>query len=161
MMETFKQERENAFKNIKLADHMLTQTYNLVGDAKLLLVVLDNVHKALDNIVSMVVYYGRENKEIPPFHNSSEEKFNVFKLKMAEKYNIQPDFIKFVSSIRELLRLRKESPVEFSKKDVFVICSDKFDLKKLSAQDMKKIVEKAKFYIKDIDEKISNARINR
>jgi len=34
-------------------------------------------------------------------------------------------------------------------------------LRKLSVEDMKKIVEKAKFYIKDIDEKIGNARIDK
>jgi len=126
----FKQERESALKNIKLADHLLTQTYDIVGDAKLLLVILDNVHKALDNTVGMVVHYERENKDIPPFQDNNEVKFNIFKLKLAQKYNISNDFIRFVSDIKELLTLHKESPMEFSKKDVFVICSEKYDFKK-------------------------------
>src|SRR3989338_261446 len=95
-MEKFQESRERARRNIQLADHMLTQTYPLVKDPKLLLAVIENIFLALTNAMASVLYYERLFKRIPPFHDNFESKFYLFKMKTAMKYNIGPDYLKLM-----------------------------------------------------------------
>ena len=66
-MEQFQIERELAKQKIKVADHIISVTYPLVKDPKLLLGVLENIHSALMHCISAILEYDRLFKRIPPF----------------------------------------------------------------------------------------------
>ena len=62
--------KEEALKKLKTADHILTQSYPLVKDTRLLLAVMDNIFLSLTNSMSSLLYQERLLKTIPPFHDN-------------------------------------------------------------------------------------------
>ena len=146
-MEEFEVLRENAKKKISLADHMLTMTYPLVRDTKLLLVVLENVFLAMTNAMGSILYYERFYKHIPPFTDNFENKFQLFKEKCAEKYNVNEVYLKLLRELKELIVQHRKSPVEFVRKDRFVICSENYNLKTIGVDQIKVYIAKAKDFI--------------
>jgi hypothetical protein len=149
-MEKYIQAKEKALKSISVADHMLTMTYPLVQDPKLLLAVVENIFLGLTNAMATLLYYERLFKRIPPFHDTFQSKFNMFKMKIITKYNISKEYLKFILEIKEIVHEHKESAVTFSRKNKFVICDDDYKLKTLSIKDLKTHLEKAKLFIHEI-----------
>lgn len=154
-MEKVKEASDKAIRNIKIADHMLTQTYPHVRDPKLLLVVLENVFLSLTNSMAALLYYERHFKRIPPFQNTFDSKFNMFKFNVANKYEIKRDYISMISGIKNILVAHKKSPMEFSRKESFVICADNYDMKALSVEQMKGYISKTKSFLEEVNGVIS------
>ncbi len=143
-MEKFMECRDRARNNIRIADHMLTMTYPLVQDPKLLLAVLENIFLSLTNAMASVLYYERVFKRVPPFHDTFESKFSLFKAKIVPRNNIDLGHVRFIAEIKELVQERKEASVEFSRKGKFYIASDSYKMKSLGPNDLKKYLQKAK-----------------
>jgi len=147
MMEIVAEQKRRAQKYISEADHLLTMTYPLVQDPKLLLVVLDKIFLSLEYAMGSLLYLERSRKEIPPFRENFDSKFNMFKLKLVRKHGIELDYIHMITEIMELLKENEQSPMSFSRKGKFVICADDYSLKTLSPEQLKKYSEKAKLFI--------------
>lgn len=161
-MEKYQKSDLEAKKYIKIADHILTITYPLINDPKLLLAVMENIFLALAKTLGALLYFERLHKRIPPFHDNFESKFNMFKLNVANKFNFSKDYIHMLEDMKNIIVQHKKSPVEFVRKDVFVICSDNYNMKTLSIKEMKKYVAKAKVFIADISNYVNkNERIIR
>lgn len=154
-MDRVKEARDKAVRNIKIADHMLTQTYPSVKDPKLLLSVLENVFLSLTNAMAAVLHYERLYKRIPPFEENFDSKFNTLKLRVAHRYKINKDYLNLISTIKNTIVSHRKSPVEFSRKDVFVICSDTYDMRTISANEMKSYISKAKGFVQEMQNIIS------
>lgn len=150
-MELYNEVMDKAVKNIKIADHMLTQTYPLVKDPKILLAVLENTFLSLTNAMGALLHYEVMNKEISPFQENFESKFNILKLKLMDKYKIDKGYVRFISDIRDMVVSHKKSPVEFARKDAFVICSDDYKLRTLTQDDMKAYVSRAKSFLQEVN----------
>lgn len=146
-MERVQESREKARRNVHLADHMLTQTYPLIKDPKLLLAVIENIFLALTNAMASVLYYERLYKRIPPFHDNFESKFNMFKMKTSLKYNIGPEYLGLMQEIKDIIIEHKKSPVEFKRNDKFVICSSGYNLKTISVEQMKRYIQQTKSFL--------------
>lgn len=142
--------KEKALKNMWIADHMLTQTYPIVNDPKLLLVILENVFLACTNAVAALLYYEYYNKRIPAFQDTFDAKLTMLRMHVAPKYNIKGEQLTFLHELKSLLLAHKKSPVEFVRKDVFVICSDDYALQTITLNEMKQYVAKAKVFIQEI-----------
>ena len=146
-MEKFQELREHAKRKISIADHMLTQTYPLVQDPKLLLAVLENVFLAFTNAVGSTLYYERLFKRIPPFQDNFESKFNMFQRRIANKHEIGEKYIETIKEIKNLIIQHKKSPVEFARKDTFIICNENYKMRTISIDDMKSYIKTAKEFI--------------
>ena len=136
--------RDKAVKNIQYADHLLTQTYPAVKDPKLLLAVLENMFLALTSSMAAILHYERYNGTIPPFQDTFDSKFNMLKLKVAANHKITNEELNLILEVKNLVSAHKQSPVEFAKKDAFVICSDKYNLKTIYFDQMKKFLLQSK-----------------
>ena len=146
-MERYQEAKQRALRSISVADHMLTMTYPLLQDPKLLLAVMQNIFLGLTKSIGALLYFERMYKRVPPFHDNFESKFNLFKMKCINRYNIPREYLKVIMDIKEVVYENKESPITFSRKDKFVICSDKYNLKTLSLKEIKSYLEKAKLFI--------------
>ena len=149
-MEKYLEAKKKALKNLYIADHILTMTYPLIQDPKLLLAVCENIFLGLTNSIASLLYFERLYKRIPPFHDNFESKYNMFKMRCVERFNISKEYLKFILEIKEIIYENKKSPVTFSKKNKFVICSDNYKLKTLSLEELKQYLEKAKLFIHEI-----------
>ena len=65
-------------KKIIIADHILTQTYPLINDAKLLLPVIENIFLAISYSMSSLIFYELYLRRIRPFQDNFIAKFNIF-----------------------------------------------------------------------------------
>lgn len=150
-MEKFQEARHKARKRLKIADHMITMTYPLVKDSKLLLAVLENLFLALANSMASVLYYERLFKRIPPFHDTFESKFNMFRAKVVPRYKIDTKYVSMINEIKDIIVLHKKSPVEFTRKDKFVIASEGYKLKTISVSQIRQFIENSKKFINEME----------
>lgn len=148
-MEEFQLARDKANEKIKLADHMLTQTFPLIKDPKILVAVIENIFLALTNGMASVLYYERTFKNIPPFVDNFENKFNLFRDKCAPKYSLNKRYMDLINEIKDAVIAHRKSPIEFARKDNFVICSDNYKLKTITMEQIKKHIDLTKTFLKE------------
>jgi hypothetical protein len=120
-MEKFQEARERAKKNIAVADHMLSVTFPLVKDTKLLLAIIENIFLAYTNSIAAILHHERLFKNIPPFQETFESKFNMFREMCSSKYKIDKSYLTEIQDIKDIITEHKKSPVEFKRGDKFVI----------------------------------------
>lgn len=150
-MEKFQEARDKARKKLKVADHMITMTYPLVRDTRLLIAVMENLFLALTNSMASVLYYERLFKRIPPFHDNFDSKFNMFRAKIVPRYKIDTSHIHMLNEIKDIIIQHKKSPVEFTRKDMFVIASNTYNLKTISVDQIKKYIAKSKMFLEEME----------
>lgn len=149
-MELFQEAMDRAKKKIQIADHMLSVTYPLVKDTKLLLAIIENIFLAYANAMSAVLYQDRVLKKIPPFKNNFESKFHMFRQRCVDRYKIDRNYVIEMQNLKEIIVEHKKSPVEFVRKDRFVICSDNYKLKTINLEEIKSYLKKAKLFIGEV-----------
>ena len=149
-MEKFQELRDSASKKLQVADYMLTMTYPLVRDPKLLLSVAENLFLAYSYSISSLLHYERLFKRIPFFHDDFRSKLDMFADRCLGKYGIDSENVGIIMDLREMIVAHKKSPVEFSRKDSFVICDGDYRFRTISPSIIKGYVEKAKLFIRKI-----------
>lgn len=155
-MEKFQELRDEAKKKIRLADHMITMTYPLVKDPKMLMSALENIFLALANAMGSILYYERTFKHIPPFSDSFDSKFNMFRSKVMEKHKINNKYAMLLQDMKEIILANKKSPVSFTRHDRFVICSDDYkNMMSITADTIKQHIAQAKDFIVIADSIVS------
>ena len=140
----------SAQKHIRTADHLLTQTYPLVKDTKLLIAVLDNILIAAEEGMNVVLYHERKQKKIKPFHNNFESKFDIFQQKIASLNNLQ-DFVQTIYESKILSDMHKKSAVEFARKDALVMATDDYHLQSVSFERLVKMTDIIKRFIEKVE----------
>lgn len=155
-MEKFQEEREKAQKLIRVADHMLTQTFPLLKDPKLLLGVVDNIYLAIQSSIGSLLHYQRYYKKIPAFVENFEAMYTIFRDKYKSQQGLSQQHFSMIERIRDIVIQHKRSPMEFSRKDKFVICSDNYRLKTLSPDELKNYIVKTRELIEVINKMVDN-----
>jgi len=121
-MEKFKELREQARRNIKVADHMITMSYPMFKDPKILVSAVNSLHQAAENSMTSILEYEKLFKRIPPYHDSMDIKAKLFKEKVMPRYKLNEKHNKTIRILIELSKAHKESAVEFPRKEKFVMC---------------------------------------
>ena len=147
-MEKFQLLRQESFKNYHVADHILTVTYPLIKDTKLLLGVTDNMFLALNNAMSSVLHHERLFKLVPIFEDTFESKFNIFRYKCVPRYKINQEYIDLIQELQEIIYLHKKSPMEFRRKDRFIICTKNYQMRGITTNQLKIYLQKTKEFLK-------------
>ncbi len=146
-MEKFQTARKEALSRIKAADHMLTQTFHLVKDPKLLISVFSNVALGAESTMDAILFWDRMFNKIPPFHDSFPSKLHLFQNTSAKLHSLN-SYVQFLAKISEISEKHKKSPVEFGRNDSFVICDESYGYKTLTAKDLKNLIDESKkFYL--------------
>lgn len=140
---------EKAKYYVNVAQHILTTTYPVVKEPKVLLSSLENVFLAATNALGALLYGERTKKTIPPFHNTFDSKFNMFQHKIVEMYEFDESEYMFMQKLKDLLLFHKQSPVEFSRSDDFVMCDEEYNIEKLTVQRVQDYIQLTrKFMVK-------------
>ncbi len=154
-MERFQELRDTAKTKLKLADHMLTQTYPSLKDSKLLIVVLGSIFSFFANALASILHYEKTFKRIPSFSDNLEHSLEIFSQYCIPRYNLSQEYLNTIRALKELIDEHKRSPVEFSRKDSFVICSDSYRIKLVTAGDLKKHLGTAKRFLDETNKILS------
>ena len=99
-MENYELARTNAIRHMKVADHVLTMTYPLVQDPKLLKLVMKNIFSAMHNTILMLLYYERKYKRIPPVNENLDSMLHTLKSTLI-RYNLSTGYVSFINELRE------------------------------------------------------------
>lgn len=155
-MEKFQLLREEAWKNYRLADHMLTVTYPLLHDTKLLLGVAHHLYLAFSQALSAILYHERLFKTVPSFSERWEEQFHLLHQK-KEHYGIRQEYFELIWELKEIIYLHKSSPVEFRHKDRFVICTKNYKVQAITQNQLKDYLRKSKEFMEQMEQIISRS----
>jgi hypothetical protein len=131
----------------KTADHLAYVTYPIVKEIRLLMNILENLDRALKAGMNAILEYDRLYKRIGPLHESFEIRFDIFKRKIIMRHAINSEHVELIRQVHELVTYKKESPTVFQRKDKYVIANNRFKLKAITIEDVKKYLEKAKPFI--------------
>ena len=150
-MEKFQESLLKAKKGIHREDHMLFVTYKLVNDPKLLLSAIKNIFNSLQYTVDSLLAYERLFKRIPLYPENFGSKFSILKDNCINRLNLNQSYLYLIKDIHTLLVDHKNSPVEFSRKDRFIICSSDYRTKSISLKEIKEYLSRSKSFIKDVE----------
>ena len=131
-----KEFKDKANQSLKLAEHMLTKTYPMVNDPKLILAISEDIHIALLSIIKALLGKGAELADFE---------------RKAQSLNFQTDEIELVKRFDAIIKEHKDSPVEFSRKDKFVICDDDYNFDSITLDDMKKYLFRARLFVEKVE----------
>jgi len=146
-MESFQTLSTQAMERLKVADHLAGTTYSLVKEPKLLVSVIENIFGAFDLAMNALLEHEKGSMHIPEHDPSFESKMDLFRRKIATKYDIHNDVLDFIISLKKTLDSHKRSNVEFSKKNTFVISDDDYNLTTLNIEDVKKLLSQARHHL--------------
>ena len=126
-MEQFNSSLIEANNSFKTADHLAYVSYPLLKDNKLLLAITQNLYIAGLKSVDTVLHYEKMYKRISFLPTDFDSKMVMFEKSLAPKMNIKPGVCKIIRDLRFIMQQHRNSPIEFSRKEKFVICSDDYN----------------------------------
>jgi len=148
-MEPYLSKREYALQQIKIADHLLLHSYPLLKDPKLLLAVVKHLYACLQASVESLLLYEYLFKRIRSLSEKPAEKLDLFQ-KVCKRYHLREDHPKLFMEVNSIIEAHKNAPVEFSRKDCFVICSEKYKIRTISLEQIKSLLSRTQIFFKDL-----------
>ena len=150
-MEKLKNSLDETNKCIKAAGHMLYVTYPLIKDNRLFIGIIENLNKSLKLCMDSILYYERLYKKISPYPNDFHSKLDILNKLVRVRYKFDRDISNFILNIDNLVKTRKAAPVEFVRKEGFVICNHEYKTKVLTLEELKNYYLKAKTFILQVN----------
>ncbi len=151
-MEEVRKLLKEANRYLDTADHLCHVTYPLVNDTKLLIIIAENIFNALNKGISALLCYERLYKRINLYPEDFGSKFDVFRLNCAQRYNFPRENIALIQDVKELIVNRRQAPMEFARKDKFIIASENYKLHAISLDIIKKYISQAKLFMNRLNE---------
>ncbi len=155
-MDNYRKLIESANINLKNADHMVYVTYPIVNDPKLIMTIAEKLYNSVMDTITALLEFDYLYKRISYIPEKEEEKIRLFKEFTIKRYSINRELLILIGELKELLDFRKRAPIEFTRKENFVVCSARYSTKTINlrkikyyVQDIKVFLEKANRILKD------------
>lgn len=149
-MEDYKKLAQEALMLMKGADHLTYVTYPMVNDSKMLLGIVKNIHDASLKAMAAILSYERMYRRLPVYAEDFYGDLELVKAHCIPRYSLPREFIQIMKDIKQLLEEQKKSPVEFRRKDKFVICSDNYRLKSVDLNKVKTYLTGTKPFVEKV-----------
>ncbi len=139
------------------SERIMAHTFPLLQEPKLLLSSLEGIFLSFSYAMGYVLMRSSERDE-EYSHLSFDDKVQLFKEKANDEELMNVHYLDTIKEIKEILLLHKRSPVEFSRKDKLVICSEDYGMKIIHAKDVTHYLEIARAFLKTIREVIQKQK---
>lgn len=149
-MEKIKQLIAESNAQFRKADHLAYVTYPMVRETKLLYAIAEVIYDSLEKGVRAVLEYERMYKRIPLVPGELETELEIFK-DVAAKYGFNRNIVLLLMDLRRLVNAKKKSPVEFVRRDKFVICDDDYTMNVLDINKIKAYVMDSREFIEKLN----------
>ncbi len=148
---------KEATKAFKTADHLIYVTFPLLNDQKLFATVAEKLKEALDKGIRAILEMDYLYKRIQFIPAEFQARMILFRQYAPKKYNINPIIFATMQDIEEIVTRRRESPIEFIRKDRLVIASGDYRLKTVNLEKIKEYVQMTKMFISKVNEIIQTS----
>ena len=138
-MEKFNFLVRQARSYFETADHLIYVTYPVVGETKMLFVVVENLYRSATKAIGAILHYERLYKRVMIVPDEWSGRLDLFE-KIAPRYRVSSSVVKVVRELWELMQKYQKSPMTFSRGEKFVITGEKFSVKTLDVNLLKKYV---------------------
>ena len=118
------------------ADHLVYITLPVVKDTKLLLRVLENLHKCAVRAISTILKFEYLYKRIT-LSSDSARNLEIFFSKCASRYGLGTDDREKIKKIIHLGKKHKEAGVEFPRSGKVIILDDNLGREEIRVEEMK------------------------
>lgn len=132
---------------LKQADHMVSVTYPLLKEPKLLLSSLDNMYQAVISAMKAILQSERSHRKLPLYADSFASQFNIFATRVAPEHDINKKYVQFIAHLKEFVDHHKKSAVEFRRKESYIMADDDYDIKALTPELIKEQLAFAKVFV--------------
>lgn len=154
-MEKFLSALESASKTLQTADHMIYITFPLIKDNRLLIKIFSEIYSVILAIVNAVLQYDYAYKRIM-LYNDAKINFKNFKEECAPRFGITEEEIVKIIEIFKIMEGHRQSPMEFVRKDKFVILSETLQTDVVTVEKLKEYLFTAKNILQKVNSKIKN-----
>lgn len=153
-VENFRLSLEKAKKTLDEADRMVYTIYPVIKENRLFIKILEELHSSLINLIKAILQYEYAYKRIK-LYVDAEENFETF-VECADHYNIPNEEISDIKKVFFLLKKHKSSPMEFVRKDKFVIMSDSLKIESISLDILKHYLNTTKDILHKVEAILSH-----
>lgn len=129
--------RDKARNHLKVADHVLTMSYPLLKDSKLLLSVIDNLNLAASSALASVLHNEHARRRTPPCPSGTKEMIALLRSKVPP-VKLNPDWLVFMEELDDLASRHKSAATAFRRKGAYVMADDQYHLTALDDKMLKK-----------------------
>lgn len=135
----------NSKRRLQVADHFLTQTYQLVQDPKILLNVLVGIIRATEEMVNALLISEHVKGTIPAYNEDSfAAKLALLKGDLGKKYGLTHIDVMMITEMQELVHEHKESALEFQRKGAIIMASQDYKLTTVNVDKIKTYLQRTK-----------------
>jgi hypothetical protein len=154
-MERFQEELEAGRRQLMTADHLVSTTYPLVKDSRLLLTALENLFAAAKSLMASLLHYEETFKRIPHFREDYDSMTYWFRSRCIQRYNLSREYGVSIDELKVLADNHRTSSVEFSRNDGLVMFSDVYSFRKITPAQLKAYVGIMKRMLMDVNGVVS------
>ncbi len=154
-MEKFLSALESASKTLQTADHMIYITFPLIKDNRLLIKIFSEIYSVILAVVNAVLQYDYAYKRIM-LYDDAKTNFKNFKEKCAPRFGISEEEVVKIIEIFKIMEGHRQSPMEFVRRDKFVILSESLQTDVVTIEKLKEYLFTAKNILQKVSNKIKN-----
>ncbi len=147
LLERCREAHGQALKHVKAAEHLVTVSYPLTHDAKLLLGAVEDIFLACTSAMTAVLQHDRTGKLVPPFNNTFDGKYVIFRERCMPRYKFNRNCLTLMQELKELVMMHQKCPVEFRRKDCYVLCDKSYNTKTVTLQHIKEYIKHCKSFL--------------
>lgn len=136
---------------LKTADHLTYMTYPLIKDVKLLVAIINNIYDSVKTAIESLLYFERMYKRIGPLPDNFNSRLDIFKNRVMERYNFDRNFLLLIDDLKKTIEHREKSPMEFIRKDRYIICNGNYKMRSLSIENIKNYLVQSKLFINKVN----------
>ena len=155
-MELYQTHYKKAVDLFRSADHLIYVTMPVIQDVKIIATVLDNIRLALLHGMDAALEYERHYRRVLPLASNFDLRFEVFKKRVVGKHGFSNQEADFIAEIKILADEKKGASMEFIRGGKFIICSENYNMKTLSVEEIKKYLSTTKNFLVKVNGMIKN-----
>jgi len=129
----------------------------MASDGKLLIYIAKKLHLTVSNCLDALLNYEKHNRMIRILPSDFGSKIDIFENEVLPRMAIAPDVVDIIKELNSIANEHENSPVEFSRGDKFVICSDGYHtIKALDVEMLKHYIDAVRNFLYLVNGAIGN-----
>ncbi len=138
-----------AVQQYQVAVHLLTVTFPLAKEPKLLPGITFNLTSAFECAIETLLVYERKLGLIPAYAEEMDfnQKLKLFKEKCVVRNKIPVKYLHLLSQMQHLQQLHQTCPTEFQRGNKLVMCTSRYEMHTVSIKDIKNYVSETKEFL--------------